>query len=208
MAHFLILTRRGEDDKAVDGVDHKEADVTPPPLKPVSDKSEMAYLAPKYENYEQAGLPSSAVVEESKTPERVLEIQSTLLSAGWRSRRAASTKLKEGQKPSTPDESDSPVKPPNAAENGAASEPPKRRGRPPKNRPTGKAAFYGSAPQTRLKGNSEPMDEEKPESVDGEQSVGVPILVLDSDTEDSQDRRNSSNTETTLKQRLRRRVTT
>lgn len=191
-----MLTRRGNDE--VTELDDKKADDKTPPLKLESAELETPTLAPKVENTEDEGLLTSVVVPkqiawESEKQEKVTEIQSTLLSAGWRSRRAASTRSKEGENPKDSNRSDSPDEAASET-NAEESQPQKRRGRPSKNRDSGKAAFYGAAPRTRLEATI------KPEPVDG---VEQPILVLDSDTEDSSDRPITQ----TIAQRLRRRVT-
>jgi len=193
VAHYLVLTRRGVIE--VKPVDVKEADNKKPSLKQESAEFKTSTLAPEVENTKVEPLPTSFMIpkQESDKQVKVPEIQSTLLSAGWRSRRAVSTRSKgDKRKDSNSSDAQTNVVDHDTASEMNAEEPQaqKRRGRPSKNRPSGKAAFSGSGPKARL--------EAKPEPVDG-------ILILDSDTEDSSCRPNS-NTET-IAQRLRRRVT-
>lgn len=172
-------------------------------VKLISAKVEVANMAPKLVDIVEPELSTSLVapkpvtvkLEEPVNLEKVPEVQTTLLSAGFRSRRAVSTRSKEdGLKPNNLKGSDLPVQATNFASNEAADaevekeEPTKRRGRPRKNPPSGKASFYGSAPRTRNK--------TKPES-------GTPVLVLDSDSEDFNDTEG-----VTIAQRLQRRRVT
>lgn len=142
------------------------------PLELISAKVEAANLDQKLEEIlEPEVLPSSLVetpkVEKPVKLEKVPGLQATLLTAGFRSRRAVSTISKEG--------GDKAVKT-NVAKNEAANgeveaeEPKNRRGRPRKIPPLGKASFYGSAPRARR--------ETKPESK-------MSILLLNSDTDSS-----------------------
>ena len=150
MAHYLIFTRRGDDEykadkevvpkdgdmkvkKAVKGGKNKEeslveeeqapeplmhiedplsaekqeavtlkADDEEAPVKPISTKVEVVNVVPKLEvhgNIVEAGVPTSLVAPKLVTVkfekpvkiEKVSEVQATLLSAGFRSRRALST---------------------------------------------------------------------------------------------------------------------
>jgi len=196
VAHYLVHTRR-----EVPAVDVSEADGNKPTLKPELDELKTPTSAPNLEDTDGESPPTILVkpMKESEVQEKGSEIQYTLLSAGWRSRRGASAGSKGREKPVNPSSGQGQ---PNVLDNEDASEmnaeeppPQKRRGRPLKNRPSGKAAFYGSAPKA-------PLDA-KPEPVDGD--LAGRILVLDSDTDDSSDR--PSNAPETIAHRLRRRVT-
>ncbi|KAG0563112.1 hypothetical protein M758_8G004900 [Ceratodon purpureus] len=150
------------------------------PLKLISAKVEVANLAAKLEienTCETKSSPSlvtpelvTAELEKPFELKKVPEVQTTLLTAGFRSRRAVSSRSKAGR--------DKTVHVSNVAEIESANvevateEHKNCGGRLRKKPPSGKVFFHGSAPRT--------WPETKPESE-------TPILVLDSDSDSSSD---------------------
>lgn len=189
VAHYLVLTRRGEnpaekkeceeEEKSVEAAELKTPTSAPPPEDEASEEEQ---------SHPASDATSTPIVKQETVP----EVQSTLLDAGFRSRRSVDAGLRSRTGGKFVKESAKPTI--DIKEEVSSEHPqpqPKRRGRPPKTQLSGKAAFYGKAPSVAAAADPEPVVNEKS------------VALVDSDTEVVVNRPTE-----TIAHRLRRRVTT